>query len=57
MNFTKRKGSTKEKVAVKDFEKVKERYLQDIVDVCRNGRDPIIIDIQLGSDGHKLGSI
>ena len=34
MNFTKRKGSTKEKVEVKNFEKIKEKFLQDIVDIA-----------------------
>ena len=34
MNFTKRKGLTKEKVEVKNFEKIKETFLQDIVDIA-----------------------
>jgi len=33
MNFTKRKGSTKQKVTVEDFERVKKQFLQDIVDI------------------------
>ena len=32
-NFTKRKGSTKKKVEIKNFEKIKEKFLQDIVDI------------------------
>ena len=34
MNFTKRKGSTKQKVTIKDFEVVKKQFLQDVVDIA-----------------------
>ena len=34
MNCTKRKDLTKEKVEVKNFEKIKEKFLQDIVNIA-----------------------
>ena len=34
MNFTKRKGSTKGKVTIEDFEEVKKQLLRDVVDIA-----------------------
>lgn len=35
MNFTQRRGTTKAKVSVKEFEKVKTEFLQEIIDVVK----------------------
>ena len=54
MNFTKRKGSTKQKVTIKDFEVVKKQFLQDVVDIATMENIPSRLIVNWDQTGLNL---